>query len=52
MPEKAEYTMNRFARMYGMEYLGMASTAKEARAVANLRPSLYNEERKPFAADK
>lgn len=24
--EKAEYTMGRFARMYGMEYLGMASS--------------------------
>ena len=30
MLEKAEYTMSRFARMYGMEYLGMASSAGEA----------------------
>lgn len=30
MLEKAEYTMSRFARMYGMEYLGMASSTAEA----------------------
>lgn len=30
MLEKAEYTMSRFARMYGMEYLGMASSTGEA----------------------
>ena len=34
MLEKAEYTMSRFARMYGMEYLGMASNAGEARTIA------------------
>lgn len=30
MLEKAEYTMSRFARMYGMEYVGMAADGKEA----------------------
>lgn len=30
MLENAEYTMGRFARMYGMEYLGMASSVSEA----------------------
>lgn len=30
MLEKAEYTMNRFARMYGMEYVGMATNSSEA----------------------
>ncbi len=34
MLEKAEYTMSRFARMYGMEYVGMASNSGEARAIA------------------
>ncbi len=30
MLEKAEYTMSRFARMYGMEYAGMATNGREA----------------------
>lgn len=30
MLEKAEYTMSRFARMYGMDYVGMATTLGEA----------------------
>ena len=30
MLEKAEYTMSRFARMYGMEYVGMATNEAEA----------------------
>lgn len=30
MLEKAEYTMSRFARMYGMDYLGMATSSREA----------------------
>ena len=34
MLEKAEYTMSRFAKMYGMEYAGMASNAREAETVA------------------
>lgn len=34
MLEKAEYTMIRFARMYGMEYAGMAVNEKEAEALA------------------
>lgn len=33
MLEKAEYTMSRFARMYGMEYIGMATTIREAKAL-------------------
>ncbi|MDE6055344.1 MAG: NAD(P)H-dependent oxidoreductase [Lachnospiraceae bacterium] len=33
MLEKAEYTMSRFARMYGMEYVGMASDSKEAEKI-------------------
>lgn len=36
MMEKAEYTMSRFARMYGMEYVGMASDEKEAEKLAEL----------------
>lgn len=35
MLEKAEYTMSRFARMYGMDYVGMATTDCEAKALAN-----------------
>ena len=31
---KAEYTMNRFARMYGMEYIGMATNRAEAKQLA------------------
>lgn len=34
MLEKAEYTMSRFARMYGMEYVGMAVNEKEAEKLA------------------
>lgn len=35
MLEKAEYTMKRFANMYGMEYLGMATNRKEAEALSS-----------------
>lgn len=34
MLEKAEYTMSRFARMYGMEYVGMATSVREAEALS------------------
>ena len=34
MMEKAEYTMSRFARMYGMEYVGMGKDSKEAEKIA------------------
>lgn len=34
MLEKAEYTMSRFARMYGMEYVGMATNGREAKALS------------------
>lgn len=34
MLEKAEYTMSRFAQMYGMEYMGMASTENEAKMLS------------------
>lgn len=34
MLEKAEYTMSRFARMYGMEYVGMATSSKEAKMLS------------------
>lgn len=34
MLEKAEYTMSRFARMYGMEYVGMAASSAEAKALS------------------
>lgn len=34
MLERAEYTMDRFARMYGMEYIGMATDSKEAEKIA------------------
>lgn len=34
MLEKAEYTMSRFARMYGMDYVGMATNDREAEALA------------------
>lgn len=33
MLEKAEYTMSRFAKMYGMEYIGMATTINDADAL-------------------
>ena len=32
--EKAEYTMSRFARMYGMDYVGMATNDREAQTLA------------------
>lgn len=34
MLEKAEYTMSRFARMYGMDYVGMATNDREAEMLA------------------
>lgn len=34
MLEKAEYTMSRFARMYGMDYLGMATNNRETEMLA------------------
>lgn len=34
MLEKAEYTMIRFARMYGMEYVGMATNSSEAKTLS------------------
>ena len=34
MLEKAEYTMNRFARMYGMQYIGVATNRAEAKQLA------------------
>lgn len=34
MLEKAEYTMIRFARMYGMTYVGMATNAREAKSLS------------------
>ena len=34
MLEKAEYTMSRFARMYGMDYVGMATNDREAQTLA------------------
>lgn len=34
MFEKAEYTMSRFVRMYGMEYVGMASDSAEAEKIS------------------
>lgn len=34
MFEKAEYTMSRFAKMYGMEYMGMAADSHEAEKIA------------------
>lgn len=34
MLEKGEYTMNRFAKLYGMEYLGMATDEKSAKELS------------------
>lgn len=34
MLEKAEYTMSRFAQIYGMEYVGMAANEKETEKIA------------------
>ena len=34
MLEKAEYTMSRFARMYGMDYVGMVTCSDEAEKLA------------------
>ncbi len=35
MLENGEYTMSRFAGMYGMDYVGMASNKKEAEKIAD-----------------
>jgi len=35
MLEAGEYTMKRFAGLYGLEYLGMASNDREAKALAS-----------------
>ncbi len=35
MMEKAEYTMSRFSRMYGMKYLGMATGTSELKNLAD-----------------
>lgn len=35
MMEKAEYTMSRFTRMYGMNYLGMATDSNEIENLAS-----------------
>lgn len=34
MMEAGEYTMNRFARLYGLEYMGMATNRNEANQLA------------------
>lgn len=34
MLEAGEYTMNRFAKLYGMNYMGMASSGEEAEELA------------------
>ena len=34
MLDAGEYTMSRFARLYGMDYLGMAETQKDAKTLA------------------
>lgn len=34
MLEKAEYTMSRFAQMYGMKYVGMATDMKQAEEIS------------------
>lgn len=34
MMEAGEYTMNRFARLYGLEYMGMATNRSEANQLA------------------
>ena len=34
MLDAGEYTMSRFARLYGLDYLGMAETQKDAKALA------------------
>lgn len=34
MLQNAEYTMSRFARMYGMDYVGMATNSREAEALS------------------
>lgn len=36
MIDAAEYTMKRFAKMYGMKYIGMASQKKEAKKLSNI----------------
>lgn len=35
MLEKGDYTMSRFASLYGFNYMGMATTAKEAKQLAS-----------------
>lgn len=35
MMEKGEYTMKRFANLYGMEYMGMATNQKEAEQLSD-----------------
>ena len=35
MLERAEYTVSRFAGLYGMEYMGMAINAREAADLAS-----------------
>lgn len=47
MFEKTEYTMGRFAKMYGMEYMGMASGSRRQK---NLQSSFRKQfsGRKPF----
>lgn len=34
MLERGQYTINRFASLYGMEYMGMATNSSEARSLA------------------
>ena len=34
MFEKGEYTMSRFAKLYGMEYMGMATSSREAKELS------------------
>lgn len=35
MLERAEYTVSRFATLYGMDYIGMANTESQARELAH-----------------
>lgn len=35
MLERAEYTVSRFAGLYGMEYMGLATDAREAANLAS-----------------
>lgn len=36
MLDAGEYTISRFAMLYGMEYVGMATSAKQAKALSDL----------------